>query len=35
MQAVSANLKSGIFQTVGHEPLASCEVNLLGSDQDF
>lgn len=35
MEAVSANLKSGTFQTVGHEPLVSCEVSLLGSDQDF
>lgn len=35
MQAVSASLKSGIFQTVGHEPLVSSEVNLLAQTRIF
>ena len=35
MKAVSASLKSGIFQTVGHEPLVSSEVNLLAQIRIF
>lgn len=35
MQAVSASLKSGIFQTEGHEPLVSSEVNLLAQIRIF
>ena len=35
MQALYANLKSSIFQTVGCDPLVSCEINLVRLDQGF
>ena len=35
MPAVCAGLKSGIFQTVGHKPLVSSEVNLLAQTGIF
>lgn len=31
----SCDLKKSIFQTVGCEPLVSCEINLVHGDQEF
>lgn len=35
MQVMYVNLQSSICQTMGFDPLASCEISLGRLDQDF